>query len=438
MNLKDTIVAGIIGYLTTSSSPLYPSHDHNSYIAKPTWFESIHILPHLIKSDMVERLDLSAYLWWAPVLLNTDSTNDPKVPDKVSQFLAKLNQTLALNLSYPAVTSQVANELFKQFPLESTNAVFEKIVGIYPRLAQLAESETGLLHTQSNLFIEIGLFINRHYNTPRLPLFTRTNWKYVDLARLSPEEFARNFPVAHTANITILNQMAHLDSAIGEYEGPVGLPQHPNLDLLHLGINLMDSSEVVFYLDLVGKGVIQQMANVAIWHLYRTGQSAVLAEFMDLDSTSDNSNPSLIPYPMLYPAVNLLLALAAIQQDEDLIWKLTRRWIDDGTLSYQNEETGDAIKDQRDVLVCLRANGMQEAASYLQQLWNVQYQRLKPASISRATLCRGDRWLRVLPSGDMWLAYSAHHFKFSDEAIITEPGADPVNPAFEIIDLWEE
>ncbi|KAJ1984329.1 hypothetical protein H4R33_004422 [Dimargaris cristalligena] len=337
---------------------------------------------------MVERLDLSAYLWWAPVLLNTDSTNDPKVPDKVSQFLAKLNQTLALNLSYPAVTSQVANELFKQFPLESTNAVFEKI--------------------------------------------------YVDLARLSPEEFARNFPVAHTANITILNQMAHLDSAIGEYEGPVGLPQHPNLDLLHLGINLMDSSEVVFYLDLVGKGVIQQMANVAIWHLYRTGQSAVLAEFMDLDSTSDNSNPSLIPYPMLYPAVNLLLALAAIQQDEDLIWKLTRRWIDDGTLSYQNEETEDAIKDQRDVLVCLRANGMQEAASYLQQLWNVQYQRLKPASISRATLCRGDRWLRVLPSGDMWLAYSAHHFKFSDEAIITEPGADPVNPAFEIIDLWEE
>ncbi|KAJ1986051.1 hypothetical protein H4R33_003593 [Dimargaris cristalligena] len=145
MRLGEIIYPLLATHFTAFNSPLNPTKQSpNASEAK--WVKQFLALPDLVRNPaadvIVKQLSLSAYVWWAPALLNTSPKDLPLLNEK-------------------------------------TNLHPDKIVGL-----------------------NIGN-----------PLFTRANWKYVNLAKIGLLEFTRHFPLAQAATANLLGLIVTLKPA---------------------------------------------------------------------------------------------------------------------------------------------------------------------------------------------------------------------------------
>ncbi|RKP38671.1 hypothetical protein BJ085DRAFT_30069 [Dimargaris cristalligena] len=210
MRLGEIIYPLLATHFTAFNSPLNPTKQSpNASEAK--WVKQFLALPDLVRNPaadvIVKQLSLSAYVWWAPALLNTSPKDLPLLNEKANTFVDQ-----SVKYFNPESNRLVDSQKFMDIwlagiPLEATNAIVEGLSGSIDEKRRSVLKILGRgLGLKSHPDKIVGLNIGN-------PLFTRANWKYVNLAKIGLLEFTRHFPLAQAATANLLGLIVTLKPA---------------------------------------------------------------------------------------------------------------------------------------------------------------------------------------------------------------------------------
>ncbi|KAJ1989326.1 hypothetical protein H4R33_002106 [Dimargaris cristalligena] len=321
---------------------------------------------------------------------------------------------------------ELINGWFTQIPLESTYAVVEMMADMYHGSVNIYY-ETSFLSSWSKTYDSIHALVRGNRENP---LFVDTNWKYVELASIPAMDFMRQFPIAQVATYEVLERLIKLQKTPSHTEPPPG--SLINYDLLHLGINLGELQDFKFTLGALQWIGVQIILNVAIWHLYHTGNKAVLQQFVNMPQFLATPNQDYQQFALLRRSLNFLLTLATVKQDIELIQAITQRWLWTAAIQSGEGEIRPTY-NQEMVIDCLYANGLDKSADYLRNLWNANHQTEQMDATFCAKVNFGSRWLRVTPHGSVLLGHFVPHFSFNGSVVSGIPENEKVLPAWNMV-----
>ncbi|RKP34304.1 hypothetical protein BJ085DRAFT_39284 [Dimargaris cristalligena] len=407
--LRNILASTVAAHLMTVDSPANLGRHNTIEHSEPAWLSDVLGLPVLVKERVLNHLSVPAYVQWTPVLLGTD-------PIDVLQLSEKAGST---------------NEWFAHVPLEATNAISETLAGLGCRRSATGQAVSSRTGTSPN---NNAPGIDCTYLQSKLgaPLLNRTQWKYVNLNRVSPIEIFRYFSVAQMADISTLMALATMASTVLRPTDQSRTVPPVDYSPLNLGLDLNLVEHFALPISTLYSTSFAIMLNMALWRLYREGNTNQLHVFLFPRIKRGSPGRIYQAFPFIKGAINFMLTLGIARRDTPFVESVSQHWFESrAPRSGQNGTETRAA--QQAFYECLRVNGFADSfRTNLGLRWRLTDQNEEQDSLKCAKVNFGSRWLRVKPNGDVLLGYFAPHFVFNEAAIVEVSPADTVLPVINL------